>query len=79
MCIMSHFYDPESAVLHDSSNLLSSVKLSNTLYRLFNNKYLLHTISHSTKKNILTNRISYDLKNDSYYENGIINKKYLEF
>ncbi len=79
MCIMSHFYDPESAVLHDSSNLLSSVKLSNTTHVLFNDKYPLHPISHPTKKNVLTNRISYDLKNDSYYENGIINKKYLEF
>ena len=72
--------DPESAVLHDTSDLLlSSVKPSNTPHGLFNDKYPLHAISHPTKQNILMNRISYNIRTDSYYENGIINKKYLEF
>ncbi len=71
--------DPESAVLHDPSYLLSSIKLSNTPHGLFNDKYPLHTIPHPTKQNILTNRISYSIESDSYYENGTTNKKYLEF
>jgi len=73
--------DPESAVLHDPSELLSSVKLSNTPHGLFNDKYPLHTIPHPTKQNVLMNRISYNIRTDSYYENyeyGIINKKYIE-
>jgi len=71
--------DLESAVPHDPSDLLSSVKLSNTPHGLFNDKYPLHTIPHPTKQNVLMNSISYNIKSDSYYENGIINKKYLEF
>ncbi len=75
------FNDPESAVLHHPSDLLSFVKPSNTPHGLFNDKYPLHTIPHPTKQNVLMNRISYNIRTDSYYENyehGIINKKYLE-
>src|SRR6266498_3589316 len=72
--------DPESAILYDSSNILSSVSLNNythTLQGLFNNKYPLHIIPHPKKKNVFINRISYDVMSDSYYENGIFDKKYV--
>src|SRR5581483_10991602 len=74
---------PESAILYDdSSNLLSSSSISlnnNIIHGLFNNKYPLHIISHPKKKNVFMNRISYDVMSDSYYENGIFDKKYVKF
>ncbi|RIA83340.1 hypothetical protein C1645_833984 [Glomus cerebriforme] len=75
--------DPESAILYDNSNLLSSISLNNhndlILHGLFNDKYPLHIIPHPKKQNIFINRISYDIISDSYYENGFFDKKYLEF
>ncbi len=51
----SNSNDSESAVLVDPSDLLFSVKLSNTPHVLFNDKY------HPTKQNVLMNRISYNI------------------
>src|SRR2546423_570967 len=76
----SLYSDPESAVLsNDYSYLSSSVQLHNKPYGLFNNKHPLHIVPHPTKRNVFMNRISYDTQSDSYYENGIIDKKYIEF
>ncbi|CAI2183985.1 18947_t:CDS:2 [Funneliformis geosporum] len=66
--------DPESAVLHD--NLSSSVISIDTPCGLFNDKHQLHVIPHPAKQNVFMNRISYDTRSDTYYENGI---KYIEF
>ncbi|RIA98395.1 hypothetical protein C1645_731740 [Glomus cerebriforme] len=71
--------DPESAVFNNDSDLLSSVSLGDKHYGLFNDKYPLHVIPHPEKHNIYMNRVSYDTQSDSYYENGIIDKKYIEF
>src|SRR5436305_11061551 len=73
--------EKESAVLSDYYDLLSSVSLldDDKPYGLFNNKYPLHITPHPKKQNIYMNRISYDTQSDSYYENGIIDKKYIEF
>ncbi|CAG8529956.1 3822_t:CDS:2 [Funneliformis mosseae] len=68
--------DPESAVLHDTSYLSSFVTSIDSPHGLFNDKHKLHVIPHPTKSNVFVNRISYDIRSDAYYENGI---KYIEF
>jgi hypothetical protein len=70
--------ESETAILNDRSELLSLIN-NDKPYGLFNNKHPLHIISHPEKQNIFMNRISYDTQSDSYYENGIIDKKYIEF
>ncbi|GBC21467.2 speckle-type POZ protein [Rhizophagus irregularis DAOM 181602=DAOM 197198] len=76
--ILSHNskIDPESAILYDSPINNND---NNNIYGLFNDKYPLHIIPHPKKENVFMNRISYDVMSDAYYENGIFNKKYIEF
>ncbi|PKY38722.1 hypothetical protein RhiirA4_537521 [Rhizophagus irregularis] len=47
---------------------------------LLNNKYRLHVIpnNNSSLSNQFTHRISYNTRNNAYYENSIFNKKYLK-
>ncbi|RGB41793.1 hypothetical protein C1646_684840 [Rhizophagus diaphanus] len=45
---------------------------------LLNNKYRLHVIPNNNSSNQFTHRISYNTRNNAYYENGIFNKKYLK-
>ncbi|RIA98393.1 hypothetical protein C1645_750159, partial [Glomus cerebriforme] len=63
--------------------LSSEVNVNNSItHGLFNDKYFLHLIKTNEvekKFPIFENRISYNTEDDSYYENGIIKNKYLEF
>ncbi|CAG8562538.1 15208_t:CDS:2 [Funneliformis caledonium] len=44
---------------------------------LFNNTYRLNILPHQEKSNTFLHRMSYNARTDAYYENGIIEKKYL--